>query len=58
MQQHDKEFQVKQPPKCIENMKDVPMQDTPTVQSQRDASIALAHDIKLTEEQGVCQKLN
>ena len=39
-------------------MKDVPMQDTPTVQSQHDASIALAHNIELTKEQGVCQKLN
>jgi len=39
-------------------MKDVLLQDTPTVQSQHDASIALAHDIELTEEQGVCQKLN
>jgi len=49
---------VKQPPKCIENMKDVPMQDTPTVQSQHDASIALAHDVELTKVQRVCQKLN
>jgi len=34
------------------------MQDTPAVQSQCDASIALAHDVELTEVQRVCQKLN